>query len=50
MIMSVYVPFFYIQSFALDLGISADMAFYLLVIMNASSLFGRLLPNWLADM
>lgn len=50
MIMSVYIPFFYIQSYALDLGVSTSMAFYLLSIMNASSLLGRLLPNWLADM
>lgn len=50
MIMSVYIPFFYIQNYALDLGVSTSMAFYLLSIMNASSLLGRLLSNWLADM
>ncbi|KAH0031480.1 hypothetical protein KCU78_g2811, partial [Aureobasidium melanogenum] len=37
-------------SYALDLGVSANIAFYLLSIMNASSLLGRLLPNWLADL
>lgn len=49
MIASVYIPFFYIQDYALKLGIDHDMAFYLLSIMNAASLFGRLVPNWLAD-
>ena len=49
MIASVYLPFFYIQDYALRLGINEDMAFYLLSIMNAASLFGRLMPNWLAD-
>ncbi|KAJ5719791.1 MFS general substrate transporter [Penicillium malachiteum] len=49
MISSVYVPFFYIQKYALKLGIDDDMACYLLSIMNASSLIGRIGPNWLAD-
>jgi hypothetical protein len=49
MIASVYIPFFYIQDYALKLGVNDDIAFYLLSIMNAASLFGRLIPNWLAD-
>ena len=49
MISSVYVPFFCIQSYAVKLQIDEDMAFYLLAITNAASLFGRLFPNWLAD-
>ncbi|KAF2836298.1 MFS general substrate transporter [Patellaria atrata CBS 101060] len=50
MIASVYVPFFYISDYSLRLGINADMAFYMLIIMNAASLFGRLVPNYLADL
>ncbi|GES59019.1 hypothetical protein ATETN484_0003024200 [Aspergillus terreus] len=49
MISSVYIPFFYIQKYALQLGIDEDMAFYLLSMMNATSLIGRIGPNWLAD-
>ncbi|GAB7353800.1 hypothetical protein MBLNU459_g4179t1 [Dothideomycetes sp. NU459] len=49
MILSVYIPFFYIGHYASELGISSDMSFYLLSIMNAASLFGRLAPNYLAD-
>ena len=49
MIASVYVPFFFIESYGFRLGIDASTSFYLLSIMNAASLFGRLVPNWLAD-
>lgn len=28
---------------------SADSAFYMLSVMNAASIFGRIIPNWLAD-
>ncbi|KAK9452843.1 major facilitator superfamily domain-containing protein [Dipodascopsis uninucleata] len=46
----VYVPFYYIQSFAMQKHIvSEDVAFYLIAIMNASSCFGRILPNFTAD-
>ncbi|KAJ5173657.1 MFS general substrate transporter [Penicillium coprophilum] len=49
MMASVYVPFFYIQKYALQFNIDDDMAFYLLSMMNASSLIGRIGPNLLAD-
>ncbi|EFQ31147.1 major facilitator superfamily transporter [Colletotrichum graminicola] len=49
MIGSVYVPFFYVDAYALRLGVDPDASFYLLSVMNAASLFGRLAPNWLAD-
>ncbi|KAJ5526721.1 MFS general substrate transporter [Penicillium frequentans] len=49
MMASVYVPFFYIQKYALQLKIDDDMAFYLLSMMNATSLIGRIGPNLLAD-
>lgn len=49
MIASVYVPFFFIEDYGLKLNIDADTSFYLLSIMNAASLVGRVVPNWLAD-
>ncbi|KAF2747427.1 MFS general substrate transporter [Sporormia fimetaria CBS 119925] len=45
-----YMPFFYAQIYALDHRLtSPDLAFYLLAIMNSTSTFGRILPNFLAD-
>lgn len=46
-----YVPMFYIQTYALTRRITCDTnyAFYLLSILNAGSFFGRILPNFLAD-
>ncbi|KAM0745702.1 MFS general substrate transporter [Meredithblackwellia eburnea MCA 4105] len=44
-----YTPMFYLQSYAVQNGIDRNLAFYALSILNASSLFGRLIPNWLAD-
>ena len=49
MIASVYVPFFFIEDYGLKLKVDADTSFYLLSVMNAASLVGRLAPNWLAD-
>ncbi|KAF1987174.1 MFS general substrate transporter [Aulographum hederae CBS 113979] len=45
-----YVPFFYVQTYAITQNImKPDLAFYLLSILNASSIFGRLIPNRIAD-
>ncbi|KAF2731844.1 MFS general substrate transporter [Polyplosphaeria fusca] len=45
-----YMPFFYAQVYALTQHITNEnMAFYLLAVMNASSVFGRIIPNFLAD-
>ncbi|KAL8794102.1 MAG: hypothetical protein Q9195_003287 [Heterodermia aff. obscurata] len=49
MIATVYVPFFFIEDYGLALEINSDFSFYLLSIMNAASLLGRLGSNWLAD-
>jgi MFS family permease len=46
---SSFVPFFFIQEYAIKLGVSKDMAFNLLSIMNAANIFGRFLPNFIAD-
>ena len=48
--MDLYVPMFYIQIYALTRGVTSNenFAFYLLSILNASSFFGRIFPNFLA--
>ncbi|KAF2843427.1 MFS general substrate transporter [Patellaria atrata CBS 101060] len=48
--MGLYLPFFYMQLYSLVHNItSADLSFYLLPILNASSIFGRIIPNIIAD-
>lgn len=48
--MGMYVPFFYVQTYAIEKNImSQDLAFYLLPILNAASVFGRIVPNFFAD-
>ncbi|KAF9447281.1 MFS general substrate transporter [Macrolepiota fuliginosa MF-IS2] len=47
--LGLFFPYFYLQSYALSKGIRTALAFYLLAILNAGSVFGRLLPNFLAD-
>jgi MFS family permease len=43
--MGLYIPFFYAQVYAIREGItSEDLAFYLLAVMNATSVFGRKSP------
>lgn len=45
-----YVPFFYIQLYAIQHGISSEeFSPYLVTILNAGSVVGRLVPNFLAD-
>ena len=48
--MGLYIPMFYVQSFAIEEGITSEnLAFYMLSIINAASVFGRLVPNFIAD-
>ena len=48
--MGLYTPIFYIQSYAIQEGITnQNLGFYLLPILNAGSVFGRILPNFIAD-
>jgi MFS family permease len=48
--LGLYTPFFYIQSYAIDTGITdANVGFYLLAILNGASVFGRIAPNIIAD-
>jgi MFS family permease len=47
----IYIPFFYMPSFALQKipGVTADFSVYTIAILNAASTFGRIVPNYLAD-
>lgn len=48
--MGIYVTFFYIQLYALEqTNMDIKLSSYLLSIINASSTFGRLIPNFFAD-
>ncbi|KAH7178812.1 FAD binding domain-containing protein [Fusarium sp. MPI-SDFR-AT-0072] len=48
--LGMYTPFVYVQSYALDNNIaSSDLAGNLLAILNSSSIFGRILPAFLAQ-
>lgn len=47
--LGLFSPFFYITPFTVSLGLDANMAFYMVSILNAASLFGRILPGILAD-
>jgi nitrate/nitrite transporter NarK len=40
---------FFVTSYAVSIGISTEFSFYLVSIMNAASLFGRMSGGWLAD-
>ena len=48
--MGLYTPFFYVQSYAIEYNImNENTAFYMLSTMNAASIFGRIIPNFIAD-
>ncbi|KAF1970113.1 MFS general substrate transporter, partial [Bimuria novae-zelandiae CBS 107.79] len=49
MVAGVYVPYFFIQSYALDLSIDETMTFNVVSVMNAATFFGRFPYNYLAD-
>jgi MFS family permease len=45
-----FMPFFFMQTFAIVKDITTeDLAFYLLSVLNAASVFGRIIPNFIAD-
>lgn len=47
--LALFIPVTYITSYALHQGFPEDVAFELLVLLNAASVFGRGLSGWLAD-
>ncbi|KUJ18471.1 MFS general substrate transporter [Mollisia scopiformis] len=49
MIMGVFMPFFYLPSFAVSKGMSTQLASYIVSILNGASFFGRVIPGVLGD-
>lgn len=47
--LGLFTPFFYVSAYAAHIGISTNMSFYLISIINAASFFGRVLPGYWAD-
>jgi len=47
--LGLFVPFFFISSYAIHMGIDTQTAFYLISAINSASLVGRVLPGYLAD-
>lgn len=48
--MGIYVLFFYVELYGLQVcHMDSNLAAYLLAIVNAGSIFGRLIPNYMAD-
>ena len=44
-----FIPFNFVTLSALSLGMDKNLSNYLLAILNATSIFGRILPGWAAD-
>ncbi|POY76556.1 hypothetical protein BMF94_0397 [Rhodotorula taiwanensis] len=44
-----YQAYFYIQDYGALHGVSHNVTQYALAILNGASVFGRIIPNWLAD-
>jgi MFS family permease len=44
-----YIPFFYVVEYAEYLNISPQLAFYVLSVMNAGGVFGRIAPAYISD-
>lgn len=49
MMLGLFTPFFYLPSFAVSHGMSAQLSAYLVAILNAASFFGRVVPGIMAD-
>lgn len=47
--LGVFTPLFYIPTYAVSRGMDPTLASYLLAIINAASIFGRVIPGILAD-
>ncbi|GAB7351396.1 hypothetical protein MBLNU459_g2073t1 [Dothideomycetes sp. NU459] len=48
--MGLYAPFFYVETYAIEYKITdVNLAFYLLAVINSVSVFGRIIPNFVAD-
>ncbi|KIJ33767.1 hypothetical protein M422DRAFT_264225 [Sphaerobolus stellatus SS14] len=46
---TLYTPFWYIEIFSLQKGVNPNLSFYVISIMNAAGLLGRVITGYLAD-
>ncbi len=44
-----YVPFFYVEEYSREQGMSPNLSFYMLVFLSTGSIFGRIVPGLIAD-
>jgi MFS family permease len=49
MLLGVFMPFFYLPTYAVSRGMSTQLASYVISILNAASFFGRVIPGVLGD-
>ncbi|KAA8574621.1 hypothetical protein EYC84_003873 [Monilinia fructicola] len=49
MILGVFIPIFYLPTYAVRHGMSTELASYLVSILNGASFFGRVIPGVMAD-
>jgi MFS family permease len=49
MMLGMFLPFFYLPTFAVENGMSTELASYIIAILNAASFFGRVIPGVLGD-
>jgi len=49
MMLGVFMPFFYLPTYAVSQGMSTQLASYIVAILNGASFFGRVIPGVLAD-
>ncbi|KAM3084668.1 hypothetical protein ACMFMG_003129 [Clarireedia jacksonii] len=49
MILGVFIPIFYLPTYAAEHGMSAQLSSYLVSILNGASFFGRVIPGIVAD-
>ncbi|EKM49893.1 uncharacterized protein PHACADRAFT_265647 [Phanerochaete carnosa HHB-10118-sp] len=47
--LGLFIPNFYIVSYAVDHGVSTNTAFYVLAVLNGGGILGRIVPAWLSD-
>lgn len=47
--LGLFTPFFYISPYSVHIGLDSSISFYMISIINAASLFGRLLSGLVAD-
>ncbi|GBE79003.1 Aspyridones efflux protein [Sparassis crispa] len=46
---ALYTPYWYIELFSLQKGVGANLSFYMIAIMNATGLVGRVVTGYVAD-